>query len=893
MVGSKQTGRRAGTPGSRTDAEVTALVGVRQLIERAGEVRLRAPELTAVLGERAAALAEQAGAQDQWIQAEALAVHAAVRLGDRAAVVGRAVAVLRAAEAAGYRVLAARLRNDVAVCARSAGIPLTALAVLRPVLADVSLPPAPRAAALAHLVGCLAYAGNKPELDQLLVEADRLCAADESVDPDSRFVLRALLHVAASAHHRRHGELARATEMARAGLGLLAQLTDESADGGVVRIRLVLELVCSLLDQGQVDDALELAESVLAKPIRAAEVAPAGWLRLAIATRAHLPAGAADAASRLLRDAAHEAELHGLHGLASQVWQELGHIEEKLRGPAEALACLHSSRAADRAHSHARRKACAVLTAEFGTGEQSPDEFAGVLGKAPRAESRVPSARAGDPVAERRERSAEAVPAPESESRGIPRQYTGPAVERPESDRGAAPGPAPTSDRGAVPEASSNPAPQARPRMAPEPPGTPARPPVSEPVAETAPPPRPEPERRPAPPWRRVAADAGSPVPGFSAERGTAAGAPDGPVTNTAEPNAAEPNARAGDAAQPDAARPNAAVPGATASEATVSSAAGGGTAGESTDRHDLAGQSGTRHDVEHGSVTARSVLDRLGIGGTGSSAGGRRRAPDEASGTPSVARPDPSPAAPDPGRPERSWAPTVGSPTAAQPGDPAASSWPASPAAHAPPSTTPEPSPPGRFLDTELSGDRRAEDSAGSTAHTSFLDRLAPDPQPEPIQPETSRAETARETGPTDPVGAAPPAGSGAAGEESDSRETRPANEQADEHTSFGLTSPPRLRLPPPLPAPEEFAAETPAYHEPASPPFDSFPTDELPEDAGLADLLARALAEHRAGMSSAAALVKDLSGQPSVGESRRPVNGSGHVGDSSASGRHRSGDQ
>lgn len=63
--------------------------------------------------------------------------------------------------------------------------------------------------------------------------------------------------------------------------------------------------------------------------------------------------------------------------------------------------------------------------------------------------------------------------------------------------------------------------------------------------------------------------------------------------------------------------------------------------------------------------------------------------------------------------------------------------------------------------------------------------------------------------------------------------------------------------------------------------------PDDDLPEDAGLADLLARALAEHQAGTASAAALVKRL-GNQSVSEPR-PVNGHGRNGAEPGNGRHR----
>jgi len=61
----------------------------------------------------------------------------------------------------------------------------------------------------------------------------------------------------------------------------------------------------------------------------------------------------------------------------------------------------------------------------------------------------------------------------------------------------------------------------------------------------------------------------------------------------------------------------------------------------------------------------------------------------------------------------------------------------------------------------------------------------------------------------------------------------------------------------------------------------------EELPEDAGLADLLARALAEHQAGTSSAAALVKRLGSRSS--SEPRTVNGHGNNGDAPSNGRHR----
>lgn len=266
-------GRSAVAPGGTLSA-------VGRLIERADALHLRAPELALVLGERAAALAESAGADEQWIRAESLVVSARVRIGSRPSTVGRAVAALRAAEHAGYGDIAARLRIDLAVCARSLGTPLTGIAALRPVLSDPVVSPVHRAEALCHLVGCLAQFGRKAELDRVLVEADRLVQHDDSLDSDTRLLVRALLRNGTAAHRRRHGDLTAAADAARTGLGFLEKMDRPEDDGGLVRVRLVLQLVSTLLDRGDAEMALEIAQPTLAEPVRAAGSRPragSGW----------------------------------------------------------------------------------------------------------------------------------------------------------------------------------------------------------------------------------------------------------------------------------------------------------------------------------------------------------------------------------------------------------------------------------------------------------------------------------------------------------------------------------------------------------------------------------------------------------------------------------------
>jgi hypothetical protein len=100
-----------------------------------------------------------------------------------------------------------------------------------------------------------------------------------------------------------------------------------------------------------------------------------------------------------------------------------------------------------------------------------------------------------------------------------------------------------------------------------------------------------------------------------------------------------------------------------------------------------------------------------------------------------------------------------------------------------------------------------------------------------------------------------------------------------------------PRLRMPPSLEPMEDFGNWTPA-----TAPFPesyarAIAEDEPPPDAGLADLLARALAEHQAGTASAAALVKQLGSQDN-GSRRNGHGRNGHGAEVGDSRRHGSSD-
>ncbi|MEU3272019.1 hypothetical protein ABZ639_14325 [Saccharomonospora sp. NPDC006951] len=943
MVASKSTSRNQAN--GRRPAAGGAAGGssdpVGRLVEEAERFGPRAPELALVLGERAASLAEAAGSNELWIRAESVVVHARVRLGHRAATVGRAVAALRAAEDAGQAAIAAQLRTDLAVCARSVGTPLTGLAVLRPVLTVAGLSATQRATALSHLVGCLGTLGRRAELDRVLLEGDRLVSADDALDEDDKLQARALIRVGVSAHRRRHGDLVGAADAARTGIGFLDQLEDPSADGGVARVRLVLELVCALLDRGELETAAEIAESVFATPERAATAAPAGWLRLAIALRVLLPGGAADKAARMLREAVHSAERHGLHALAGRLWLELAHVEERTGDPAEAIRCLHKARAAEHVHARARSQACAALTGEFGSGEQAPVDLAEIVASAASAPAvpaaaptpqrapatpaiQLPAEPSGSRVSEPAGRRAAggvartaaaltgspAIPEQGQQARTGPRSGHEEAAEgqpgeerqgrrarrraREEENRGteaaqpasipeqpAEPGSTEQANPAAtvVPAAEDTPgarrheAGAADPATAQPAASRHSRPRVVLPMLRVAPePPEPEaPEPAAGPGWPSgTGHTAAAEVPAATEGARPTNGKRRAPTPSAAEtevfgvvapvtgdpagsPEPQQPAASSLLSSTPYTAERTAEQAGESPSAepisgASATQAAAAGTAAAFDGpadrprfeepppyswRDDVARN--TRHDSEHGSVAAKSVLDRLGIS-AGSAAGGRRRAAEGARPTS-----------------EGEW--TGNEPEQGAPG-------------HQERQGHHDPHRPG--------------------------DGIEPSPWSGAAGAETASARSNGAEAPSAPVTAG----------------------GAEEHHMEGLGDGygwlPRLRLPPSLAPLEDLgsddfgpAAPTDANSAgtgstggpatggtPSVPPPDftggghgvsggfpddlsGRPLDDPPPDAGLAELLARALAEHQAGSSSASALVKQLGTDYDNREEPRTVNG------------------
>ncbi|XVS65745.1 hypothetical protein ACQPYE_06720 [Actinosynnema sp. CA-299493] len=364
--------------------EAQADVEVSTLVVPAWRLRWRAPELALVLGERAVALASTRRDEVDRLRAEALVVFASNRMGRGVRIADRALDALKAAEAASERETAWRLRVELADSARSVGAPLTGFAAVRPVLEADDVPPGLRATALVQAGECLVSVGRGTALTQALDEADRLYQADPMLDHDTTLLHRGLLRASAAGQHRRWGDLQAAVAAARDGLAVLDRLKEPESDNGQVRGRLTVELVCALMDLNKPGEASEIGTPLLERPVRAPSASTTGWLRLALATRVHLPAGRVDQARDLLRDAADSAERHQLDILLAESLLALAHVHEVAGDLTEALANLRSAHAAERRRARAVYAVRARLAAEFSGVHRRPagglhDELAALL----------------------------------------------------------------------------------------------------------------------------------------------------------------------------------------------------------------------------------------------------------------------------------------------------------------------------------------------------------------------------------------------------------------------------------------------------------------------------------------------------------------------------------
>jgi hypothetical protein len=382
------------------------------LLEPARQMRWRVPELALMLSDRAVAEARRTGDRALRLRAEALALFSSNRLGRGVQATARAIVAVREAEKAGDDI-AADLRVELACCARSAGSHEVALRVLQPVLEREHIEPTVRADALLELVASLSVRRGESERVEALDEAERLYTTATDLNRDTSRLLRARVLTARACHHRRDGDFEAAVEVAGAGLELLAGLGDPAADSGEIHARLVLERVHSLLDLGRRAEAVASAAAVLHQPVRAASAGPSGWLRLALATRVHLPEGGHSAVVLMLNDAAAHAERHKLGGLQAEALSTLSHVHERCAEFPEALRCLRGAYAAERRWRSAVQTARIRLLEEFpllaGNAEVPKQRSRHADSSMPGAEAPRPS---GSPKPPEAPRSTEAPKAP-------------------------------------------------------------------------------------------------------------------------------------------------------------------------------------------------------------------------------------------------------------------------------------------------------------------------------------------------------------------------------------------------------------------------------------------------------------------------------------------------
>lgn len=358
---------------ARPDTAATTMLGP------AWSLRWRAPELALFLAERARAVIELAGDGPARLRAEATAVVASCRLGQRLDVVDRAIDAIRLAERHTDAVTGAMLRIELAGCARTAGVPLVGAAVLRPVLTAPDVQPAMRADALVQLAGCLTRTVDPAVLDGALAEADRLYDEDRQLDPDSRVVQRALLRSVASGEQRRRGDARAAVDAAQEGVDLLGGLSHPTADNGQAGAQVALRLVHGLLDLGRVDEAASVAAAELRRPVRAPAAGAVGWLSVAMAVRAHMATGAAVPALGLLREAAELGKRHRLSSLRAEALTILSDAHERVGQLTEALDCLRVAQGVRLGRARVVYSARTRLVGAFGE-TTSPEEFVRMLG---------------------------------------------------------------------------------------------------------------------------------------------------------------------------------------------------------------------------------------------------------------------------------------------------------------------------------------------------------------------------------------------------------------------------------------------------------------------------------------------------------------------------------
>ena len=335
------------------------------------------------MADHASTTAARLGAESVRLRAEVLAVFACNQLGRGAAAGGRALRAYVAARAAGEETTERLIRVELAACAADASAPAVGLSVLRPALdRGASSAATARAAAFVTAADCVARLGGGPEVAALLKAADELYDTSRSVEPDAVLLRRGIVHARLAAYHRRLGDHVSAESAARLGIALIEDLADDELDTGQVSGALMSELVMALLDGGRAAEAVLAAQPMLRRPTRPAGAATSCWLRLALVSRVHLPAGRHVLARRLLAEAAADAERNQLDPVLAECRQLQAQVYEMCAEVGEALQSVRAAHIAERRWRDTSAEFRTLLAAEFGRPGPAADlrsELAAVL----------------------------------------------------------------------------------------------------------------------------------------------------------------------------------------------------------------------------------------------------------------------------------------------------------------------------------------------------------------------------------------------------------------------------------------------------------------------------------------------------------------------------------
>ena len=335
------------------------------LVVPASRLRWRAPELSLVLSERAAALAASRHDESERLRAEALVAFALTQLGRHTAAAERASAALRVAEAGREPEHAWLFRIELAKCAHAAQLPLAAFGLLTPVLSAPNLPEHIRATALLTLSNCLAPLGRDDSLAEAPAEAERLYLAAQDIEVETTTILRAEARASLAYQRRLWGDIDSAIDAATKGLRILDELTEPNPESGQVTGWLVWELVAALLKANRQDEALVAARSVLDKPVRAAAVEPIGRIKLAVATKIWVAERDAARSRSALWEVADAAERYQRDDLLAQAMLALAHAHELSGAQTEAISCLRNAHSAERRLARSRYAIRVQLAEEF------------------------------------------------------------------------------------------------------------------------------------------------------------------------------------------------------------------------------------------------------------------------------------------------------------------------------------------------------------------------------------------------------------------------------------------------------------------------------------------------------------------------------------------------